>query len=242
MKNCKSCGRSLSDDALFCPGCGGNDFAADQASGASQDVRFSFTPTEIKGKVKAWQIILITLGCIALIAAGIFAVKSVFSAKSYTSGEIIEGVYTNDWAELKYVIDDGFEDHTAQDTEFYDAEYTDVGLVAKHSDGVAGVSVLFMHIGNARGYSEQDGMNDYLDGYAEAFEAEYGIAPTVSQYFKYNIAENDYTVAKIDFGQYGIEYDCISFRGEYAVVITVNASDEEAVRSILSDFEYYEAE
>ena len=80
MKNCKSCGRSLSDDALFCPSCGGNDFTAEQAGGASQDVRFSFTPTEIKGKVKAWQIILVALGCIALVAAGIFAVKSVFSS------------------------------------------------------------------------------------------------------------------------------------------------------------------
>ncbi len=242
MKNCKNCGRALSDDALFCSGCGGNDFAVGQAEYTSQDRQFSFTPTEIKGKIKAWQIIAIALGCIALIAAGIFAVKNVLSAKSYTSGEIVENVYTNDWAELKYAISDNFEDFTAEDGQYYDDEYSDVGFVATRDRDGAYVTLSFQHLGNTRGYSEREGMDDYLLGYDQEIKTETGVTPTISQYFDYSVAGNDYTTAKIEVSGVGAEYHCIRFQGEYAIVISVFATNEDEVKSILSNFEHYEAE
>ncbi len=242
MKNCKSCGRSLSDDALFCSGCGGSDFVVGQAEDASQDRQFNFTPTEIKGKVKAWQIIVIALGCIALIAAGIFAVKNVLSAKSYTSGEIVENVYTNDWAELKYVIGDDFKDLTAEEGAYYQDDDYEVGFFAMRESDGATVTVSFQYLGNTRGYSEREGMDDYLLGYDEEIKNEVGITPTISQYFDYSIAENDYTTAKIEVIGVGAEYHCIRFQGEYAIIITAFATSEEDVQTLLSSFEQYEAE
>lgn len=241
MKNCKSCGRSLSDDALFCPSCGGNDFTAEQAGGASQDVRFSFTPTEIKGKVKAWQIILIALGCIALVAAGIFAVKSVFSSKSYTNGEVVNNVYTNDWAEIKYVFDNGFEDATATEGVYYE-EDIDVGFVALRNEDGSCVSLTFQHLGNTRGYSEREGMDDYLDGYEEEIKAETGVIPTVSEQFKYSIAGKEYTTVRVDIPGVCVEYHCIRIDGGYATVITAYAINNEDAEAFLSNFEFYEAE
>ncbi|MBQ1205605.1 MAG: hypothetical protein IIX67_00220 [Clostridia bacterium] len=242
MKNCKSCGRSASDDALFCSSCGCDEFVADTANGASQDTRFDFTPTEIKGKVKAWQIIVIALGCIALIAAGIFAVKNVLSAKSYTAGEVVEGVYVNEWAELQFAIDDGFVDHTDDQGHFYEDEQSDIGFVVWKEENNCNATLSFQHIGNTNGYTEHEGMNDYLEGYGDEIKEECGITPTISEYFKYSIAGEDYTTAKVGISQFGVEYHCIRYEGEYAIIIYVCADDDETAKSILSKFQHYEAE
>ena len=242
MKNCKSCGNSNPDNALFCSGCGGNDFAVNSAEENIQDGQFNFTPTEIKGKIKAWQIIVIALGCIALIAAGILAVKNILSVKSYSSGEMAEGVYTNDWAELKYVVPDGHTDITAEESQYYNDGYSDLGFCVVHETRGASVTIEYQDLGNTRRYSEREGMDDYLDGYAESFKEQFGVEPTISQYFDYTVAGKSYVTAKIDFGEYGIEYDCIRFEGNYAIVITVCAESEDEVKALLSGFEYYEAE
>lgn len=242
MKNCKNCGRALSDDALFCSGCGGNDFAVNSAEANTQDGQFNFTPTEIKGKIKAWQIIVIALGCIALIAAGILAVKNILSVKSYSRGEMVDNVYTNDWAEIKYVFDNGFEDATATEGVYYDDEYVDVGFVALRNEDGASVSITFQHLGNTRGYSEREGMDDYLEGYEEEIKAETGITPTVSAQFKHSIAGKEYTAVRVDIPGVCVEYHCIRFDGEYATVITAYAINNEDAEAFLSNFEFYEAE
>ena len=73
MKKCNNCGRVDADSVFFCASCGGQDFSYQQ-EGEAQGAQYNFTPTEIKGKVKAWQIILIALACIAIAAAGVLAV------------------------------------------------------------------------------------------------------------------------------------------------------------------------
>ena len=241
MKKCKNCGKLNSNTVLFCSDCGSDDFDIRQTEEFSQDTRFDFTPTEIKGRVKAWQVILIALGCIALIAAGIFAVKSILSVKSYTKGEIVENVYTNEWAELKFVIDGGFSDVTAEEAQYLEDQYSEVGFIAYDESSGYSISVLYYHIGNTNGYSEKEGMDDHLLGYADGFE-DIGITPTISEYFQYSVADKAYTTAKIDFESLGVEYKCIRYEGEYAIIITVIAPTEEEVKSIISKFEHYEAE
>ncbi|MBR5779711.1 MAG: zinc-ribbon domain-containing protein [Clostridia bacterium] len=241
MKKCKNCGKLNSDNVLFCSGCGSDAFDIQQTEEFSQDTRFDFTPTEIKGRVKAWQVILIALGCIALIAAGIFAVKSILSVKSYTKGEIVENVYTNEWAELRFVIDGDLKDVTADEAEYIENQYSEVGFVAYSESKNYSVSVLYYHLGNTSGYSEREGMDDLLLGYTEGFE-ELGVSPTISEYFSYSIADRDYTSARIEFEDIGTEYKCVRYEGEYAIIITAIAPTEEEVRSIISKFEHYEVE
>ena len=244
MKNCKKCGKSYSDDAAFCSDCGGFEFVSDESGQSSQNTEFNFTPTEIKGKVKAWQIILIALGCIALIVAGVFAVNSIFSSKSYTNGEIVENVYTNEWAEIRFVIDGELKDVTAEEAQYLEDAYNEVGFYAysENPDSLISVSVEYSYLGNTRGYSEREGMDDYLSGYTDGFKEDFGIVPAISEYFEYKVAEKDYTTARIDFADICSEYKCIRFEGEYAIIITVMAPNEDAVKSVLSKFEHYEAE
>lgn len=244
MKKCKNCGKPNADTVMFCADCGSDSFDVHQTEEFSEDPRFDFTPAEIKGKVKAWQVILIALGCIALIAAGVFAVQSIFSAKTYTKGEIVENVYTNEWAEIKFVIDGDLKDVTVEEGQYLEDEYCEVGFYAysEGTDSLVSVSVEYSYLGNTRGYSEREGMDDYLSGYTDGFEEDFGIVPAISEYFKYEVAEKDYTTARVDFADICSEYKCIRFEGKYAIIITVIAPNEDAVRSVLSKFELYEAE
>ena len=238
MKKCKMCGKSDSDNVLFCAGCGGREFVFD----TSQNAQFNFTPCEIKGKVKAWQIIAIALACIAIIAGGYFAVTNVLNTKTYTDGEISNNVYSNDWAELQFAFENGFIDVTAEEGFAFESADSDVGFVAYRGSDGALMSLSFYNLGNRSGYSERDGLNDYLDGYVEEIKSGFGVDATVSQYFKHTIAGKEYTTAKVDIPTIGTDYYCIRFEGNYAIIIAIVEECEEDAIAALSLIQYYEGE
>ncbi len=238
MKKCKTCGKLDSDSVLFCAGCGGREFVPESA----QDGRFDFTPTEIKGRVKAWQIIVIAIACFAIIAAGVLAVMNILNTKSYTNGEISDNVYLNDWAEIRFDFADSFTDITSTNGATFDDEYSDVGFVAERAEGNVVLSLSFQHLGDTRGYSEKEGMDDFLEGYGDELTSEFGGTPSFSDYFDYTVAEKEYTTAKVNLPGMFTEYHCIRFEGEYAIIISIAADSEADIISALSAFEYYEGE
>lgn len=243
MKKCRMCDKYVSDDALFCAGCGGSDFESPAEGAWSGQNTYDFTPGEIKGKVKAWQVILITLGCLAIIAAGVFAVMYTLGTQGYTVGETADGVYTNAWAEMKFDFGDEWIDRTAEYASGYSSEeYIECGFIASDSTEMKTVAVEFQHIGDTFGYSMEEGMNDLLDGYSEELSAEVGMAVEISDYFNITIAGEEYLAAKIEIDGLYVEYDCLRFVDEYAVVITLCAETEKDILDALDSFGHYEAE
>lgn len=241
MKKCNNCGRVDADSVLFCASCGGQDFSYQQ-EGEAQSAQYNFTPTQIKGKVKAWQIILIALACIAIAAAGVLAVINLINATPYTNGKVTDNVYVNEWAELRFDLSNGYKDITEDEREYYEDESSDIGFAAEKTDSSVYIALSFQDLGSTRGYSEKEGMDDFLEGYSDELKTDYGVTPTVSEYFKYSVAGKEYTTSKVEVGGIFSEYHCIRFEGEYAVILSVTAVDEAAVKEALALFEHYEGE
>jgi hypothetical protein len=229
MKKCLNCNTITNDETLACNFCGGADFEPINLSGQQN----ANNQGEIKGNVKPWQVLVIAIGCIALVIAALSAVLNIFVG-GYTKGEIVDGVYVNEWADMKFEFYGNWKDVTALEYRNYEETDVECGFVAEGLDNL--LVVTFQNLGNTIGYSEDQGVRDYMDGYKEELESETGVTVNVSEPERMTIGGNGYSVIKVDVMGFLSQYACVRFKDGYGIVIMVSATSEADVIEVLEAF------
>ena len=240
MKKCSHCSRTASDDISVCPVCGGTDFepVVEQTSSFNP---YNYVPYqgEIKAKMKPWQIILIVLGCAAIILTAFFAVKGILGPDKHR-GEIKDGVYLNEWAEIKLVIPESFDDVTASEASEYQDNYNDCELVIESEE-----TSLIMLMENLSG-SGIASTNEYIKLLHDDFESDIDMkldGMSVGEIFDIEIAGKQFKAFKNTAANDAfLQYMCVYKKENRAIIFIVTAYEESQIEDILSKIEFYSAE
>ncbi len=124
MKSCPNCGAQGADGMAFCQQCG-TQLTPPEAVNPLPPYQPAPTEKPKKRGVKWWHFVLLALSVIILVGMIINFIE--WDARNkidmqYDRGTIQDGVYINQWANLRYEIPDGWEElsafETAADTVF----------------------------------------------------------------------------------------------------------------------------
>jgi len=188
-------------------------------------------PQPVQKQSKTWLVILIVFLVLVAAGIGIFFQElwssdnhsnnnGVISSRGeYTKGYLNGNVYTNEWADIEFILPDDYNDAASS---YYDAsenQNTDCGLYIFSEDTTS-----FMYISYEKlpysSYSEER----YLDSFFKNFKSALnGINMDYSDdYYSYSLADYDYTRADGEFtNQYmtGSFSVCVRKLDDYMIVI-----------------------
>lgn len=232
MRKCKNCQNPVNDESVFCPYCGEREFEND-----TENAQTLSSQAQIKGGMKAWQIILIVLGCVAVVAAGVFAVSSLFDGVKYTKGEIADGVYTNEWANLKFEFTEKWGNNPSAAIEYGTDEGVECGMAAGDVYEGRLALVVFEDIGYGNTADE------YIEAFITTYEQEVDDDERnseISEPFDITVAGENYRA--IEITSYGNvkQYVCVRVISNKAVLINVTSLSETEITDVLDDFKPFE--
>ena len=162
-------------------------------------------PQPVPKKSKTWLIVLIVVA--VLVAAGIGALAQEFlrntgssSDVPYTKGDFDGSVYTNEWADIRYELPEGYNDADSYYYSSAESENVDCGLYTFSEDLTSFMYISFEKLPTSL-YDEED----YLDSALKVLEETSGESLDVDysdDYEPYTIAGYEYLKAsgEIDNG------------------------------------------
>lgn len=245
-KKCLNCGNVLEDSVRFCSVCGSSEFQNLAQNGNMQPDFVQMQnvyspPTQKKGGLKGWQMALIISAIIlfAVMVSGVLAAiwsaedentgyqgssysntGSESGAKSdvdYTKGSFDGVTYTNEWADIKFQLPEGFTD--ADSTVYSAAENanTDCGLYVISNDTMSLMYVAFEKLPVFSNYNEEKYLDACMENLKKQAQPKY---ETTDQYTTKNVAGYTYTVAECSFS---------NANGEFAQSIYVRKLDDKII-------------
>lgn len=190
--------------------------------------------------------VLILLGIIGALAQNdleepeipdIDIMDSVVPDIEYTKGEVIDGYYINEWANIKFEITEDYPDNTEELRSMQENAITDCGFASGNlTDGSGRLfSIAFENLGwQANNYSTEEYMNVLIDGLEEGYK-EANVVYAVSETAEKTIAGETYKFISIDVGNGMLcQQICVRQIDEYMVVITVSNTDKTEVENAWS--------
>lgn len=216
-----------------------------------------------KRGMKWWQILLIVVGVLAvlLIVFGIIGVMHKGGAfnndlsysddydvssmdteddtfTSYTKGEIVDGWYVNEWANIKFEITD---DWPQSKSDVYDSltdTYTDCGFASV--DNLIGKEFIVFYEDISRSLVEYDAekyMEAAISNQKERCNNQ-GINAQFSDLRSTTIAGETYCFSKTSFESNGVVlYICARILDQRAIVFMVSSTDESEITEALNSVE-----
>ena len=158
---------------------------------------------------------------------------------SYTKGTITNGVYENEWADIKFTITSDWPEAEASQYENYETLNTECGFLS--ADPLFGKQLAFQ-FEDLSYYGKSYTANDYLDAlkmqYENTFEQN-GIDAYFEDYFDYTIAGKDYLTLLVQSENGVILCSCVRILDDYAVVISASSSSEDEIVSVFSQIQPY---
>ncbi len=152
---------------------------------------------------------------------------------SYTKGAVSGNVYTNEWADLQFVIPDGFSD-PGEAFYYTGDEATEIGLCVTSDDFVSSVIVICEKLPSGEDYTE----DEYLDVVTQQLmtqNVDFGVEQLYDDYSTTIVAERGYTTAFMSWGGVVQGY-FVRKLDNYMVVICITAETEEEVGDLVSMF------
>ncbi len=154
----------------------------------------------------------------------------------YTKGEIIDGSYINEWANIKYRITDDLPEGPKSLYSSYENQNTDCGFLA--SDGERQLAIVFEKLGSA---SADLTAGDYLDLLEKRIVSEYGglgIDVSNQHRIKMKIAGENYdaTVLNIKFSvnkNTVCQYICVRKIDNYMSCVIATDTEENRIVTVL---------
>ncbi len=151
----------------------------------------------------------------------------------YTNGSVSDGVYTNEWADIRIELTDGWEQGSNEDYAEMEDDYIDCGFYGRN--GVNTLTVLFVQTGDTTEEDEED----YLKEYALAIGGAMSDYRITEPSFKF-VGDYSYLYSKIT-GNVEVSDMIVSayLRGldDRVILITVTGTDIEAIDGIVSSIQ-----
>lgn len=155
---------------------------------------------------------------------------------SFEEGSIVNNVYTNNWANLKFVFPEDWQNGEQADYDSYETtENTYCGLsVGKATDtSTTRLDIVFEElVGGNADITE----SEYIDIIKPMFESQYStldVAIEIGEVFSQTIANERYSSFVISLGQIGVQHFSIRKKDNYIILINITTTDESVVSSVL---------
>lgn len=180
MKICNNCNSMQPDEASFCSNCGSSSLRNAVENMAYYD-NYNFAEVK-KRKNKKIAIIISVLALIMVVLLAAAAIK-IFSSSAvpnngisddtpdYVYGTISQDVYTNEWADLRFQLTDGWENAAEEKYKAFDGELTKCDFHAIYTDG-SNVVVMIMDLSRKefQSYSENQLLDELSEGFIEGVD------------------------------------------------------------------------
>ncbi len=154
------------------------------------------------------------------------------SGIEYTKGTIENNVYTNEWADIKFVLDDTtWKKGSDADFKSYENENTDCGLVAGASTEGRQLAIAF----------EKNPLNlydekAYLDNCTKLLK-ETGLGYSIGEYYKKTIAGKEYLAMDITLSQSGVTVHQAMLTklhdGKFISIVATSATSKDEINKAL---------
>ena len=158
---------------------------------------------------------------------------------SYTKGTITNGVYENEWADIKFTITSAWPEAEASQYENYETLNTECGFLS--ADPLFGKQLAFQ-FEDLSYYGKSYTAADYLDAlkmqYENTFEQN-GIDAYFEDYFDYTIAGRDYLTLLVQSENGVILCSCVRVLDNHAIIISASSSSEDEIVSVFSQIQPY---
>ena len=170
-----------------------------------------------------------------LVACSLFVLVACGGSESgveYTKGTIENNVYTNEWANLKFELDDTWKKGSDADFQSYENENTDCGLIAGLATEGRQLAIAFeknplnLYDENAYLDNVKKGMTSSVSGY------------TFGEYYKKTIAGQEFTGVDITLSQSGVNvYQAMFTRihdGKFISIVVTSITGKDEINTVLS--------
>lgn len=256
MKQCSRCGSIQNDSTNFCAKCGSSNFIEVQ-------VRYEEQPnikTKKKGKKKILGISLSTVAAILIVAIPIgikTGLRDNYRAQQkkehsyslssnaidyigsitepYSSGDITNGEYINEWANIKFQIPEKFPLY--DDYKMYDNENTDTGYASIDIENGKNFALTFYDFTNViDSFDEEKFLDERISSINE--EADDNANLDISDKHNYRIANQDFCtvdIANQDNGIY-MRY-CVQIKDKRVIEFALISKDEGDIDEFLDSVE-----
>lgn len=155
----------------------------------------------------------------------------------YAKGRIENGVYINEWADLRYVLTAKLPEGTREEYMTYENAETECGLLCSDMNAGRQLAVTFEKLS---GENSAITASEYIEIASSAMETLYkalNITVNCSKPFDYTIGGREYTAASCVLNDGAVyQYYCARKVDGYVIVIIVTALDEETIKSDLFAF------
>lgn len=239
MKKCNHCQRTVADDMYVCDVCGGTDFEPVAEQPSFNPYNYVPYQGEIKAKMKPGQIALIVLGCAAIILTAVLAIGGIFNMTGYTEGELVDGVYYNEWAEFKLEIPENWPNQSESEYADYEDSRNDCGLCIGNVEDARNLVVLFENISGAGVGDEDEYLQIVIDDMKMDIDFMVELNISIDDITDIKIADKDFRTVRIESKDYYVQYLCVRKQDNRMIAVSVLANNDKEALDILSRFEHY---
>lgn len=135
-----------------------------------------------------------------LVACSLFALVACGGSDNYTKGTIENNVYTNEWADMKFELDDTWKQGSDAEFKSYENENTDCGLIAGIATEGRQLAIAFEK--NPLGlYDEESYLNNVKKGMNEAVSGY-----SFGEYYTKSIAGKDFLGVDVSLTQGSVTF------------------------------------
>ncbi len=220
-------------------------------------------PQAPKKGIRGWQILLIIVGTLvgALFVLGMMGVmvKTIVKQSEaldgessyensrqeqtikYTKGNIVDGYYVNEWANIKFEITEQWPEGDDAAYSLYAGPTTECGFISEGNLQGKQFAICFEDLSRQFfNISEEDYLNLFEEKIKKIY-SDASISCEIGEYFDTTIAGKTYKVAKINL-ENGLfyQYLCVYKIDDYIMYIAVTSADESEIKSVLSSIKTVE--
>ena len=153
---------------------------------------------------------------------------------SYEKGAVVDGVYTNRWANLEFDVPDAFPEADSYVYDVYNAtgQGAEYGFVSQNL--ISGRSYLVFFEPVSDGVTDVEYMDAFIESYIYGVELA-GSTVDVYEYYYGVLAGDDYLVCCANVKENGVwEYICVRIYDGYAIAVVASSTDENEVIDTLN--------
>ena len=186
-------------------------------------------PIAPKKKLSTGKIVTIVIASL-LVIVFVFSVVINYLSDGYTKGEIVDGYYVNEWADIKFEITDNMKPLSDEEKnkKFSFSKGEECGFASFDTTTNEAIMIDFQYITVVNDKTE----DELLDQFFDQINMNDYILNSERDYI--DISGHQYRLMKVDFsGLYNV-YVCVMMKDNYAVIILAQSSNIDFITDFLN--------